>query len=254
MLRNDPDRDWESLGTTDPYWAVVTDDSYRARNLTPENIARFFATGERDIANVFAAVGQHVVAGFAPSRALDFGCGVGRLVLPLARRCAEVIGVDVSEAMLTEARRNAQRCGLSNVAFARTDDALSGVAGSFDFVHSYIVLQHIPVRRGEKITRRLIQLLAPGGVGALHYTYDTRLSRRSRAALWARTRVPFADAALNLVRYGNRTGKTMQLNDYSLNRLFALIQDEGCSKVHALLTDHGGPRGAMLLFQKSAAS
>src|SRR5687768_3754620 len=205
MLRNDSDRDWESLGTTDPYWAVVTDDRYRFHNLTAENIAQFFATGERDVANVFAAIGKHITPDFAPARTLDFGCGVGRLAIPLAARCGEVVGADVSEAMLAEARFNAERRNASNVFFVRSDDALSQVAGKFDFVHSYIVLQHVPVSRGERITRRLIELLAPGGVGALHYTYDTRLPARSRVAHWVRTSVPFADAALNLMRYGQRS-------------------------------------------------
>jgi 2-polyprenyl-3-methyl-5-hydroxy-6-metoxy-1,4-benzoquinol methylase len=254
MLRNDSDRDWERLGAADPYWAVVTHDNYRASSMTPENMAKFFASGEQDVAALFAAIERHVAPGFTPASALDFGCGVGRLLIPLARRCGEVTGVDVSDAMLAEARKNCSRSGIRNVLYAKSDDALSELRGDFTFVHSYIVLQHIPVRRGERITRRLIGLLSPGGIGALHYTYETRHSPRSRAVLWARTKVPFADAALNLIRHRKRSHAIMQLNEYSLNRLFSIIQDAGCDKVHAMLTDHGGPRGAILLFQKNSAS
>jgi ubiquinone/menaquinone biosynthesis C-methylase UbiE len=254
MLRNDSDRDWETLGATDPYWAVITEASYHAPSLTPENMARFFASGERDIAALFAAIEKYVTPGFAPSRALDFGCGVGRLVIPMAGRCGHVTGVDISDAMLAEARRNAALRHIDNVSFVKSDDMLSQVGGFFSFVHSYIVLQHVPVRRGERMTKKLLELLSPGGVGALHYTYETRLPVRSQAVLWARTRVPFADAALNLIRHRKRSHAIMQLNEYSLNRLFSIIQDAGCDKVHAMLTDHGGPRGAMLLFQKTSAS
>ena len=52
---------------------------------------------------------------FERRAALDYGCGVGRLTLPLAERCEHVYGVDVSPSMLREAARNAARMGLPNV-------------------------------------------------------------------------------------------------------------------------------------------
>ena len=253
MLRNDSDRDWEKLGATDPYWAVLTDDSFHKDSLSPENIAQFFARGEQDVANVFAAVEKCITPDFRPARALDFGCGVGRLAIPLARRSGEVVGVDVSEAMLSEARRNAERAGVANAEFVRGDDAFSRVTGKFDLVHSYIVLQHIPVPRGEAITRRLLELLRPGGVGALHYTYATGLSARSRMLLWARVHVPLANPALNLVLRRKPSHPVMQLNEYSVNRLLAILQEAGCANVHLILTDHQGNRGVTLLFQKALA-
>lgn len=250
MLRNDSDRDWEKLGATDPYWAVLTDDQFRSRSLTDDNIAQFFARGEADIASVFATIEKCIRPGFRPARALDFGCGVGRLVIPMARRCGHVVGVDISDAMLAEARSNAARSGAANVTLLKSDDDLSAVDGAFDFVHSYIVLQHIPVERGEAITRRLIALLEPGGVGALHYTYATGLSTRSKLLLWARMRVPFANAALNVLLRRAPSHPVMQLNDYSIDALMGILQDAGCAEVHARLTDHQGNRGVMLLFQK----
>lgn len=254
MLRNDSDRDWEKLGATDPYWAVLTDERFHADTLTPENIAEFFARGERDVAAVFAAIEKCIVPDFRPARALDFGCGVGRLVIPLAKRSGEVVGVDVSDAMLSEARRNAERAGATNVAFVRGDDDLSNVRGKLDLVHSYIVLQHIPVARGEAITRRLLDLLEPGGVGALHYTYATGLSSRSRFLLWARMHVPLANPALNVLLRRPPSHPVMQLNEYSVSRLLAILQEGGCESVHGVLTNHQGNRGVMLLFRKSLAA
>ena len=253
MLRNDSDRDWEKLGERDPYWAVLTDDDFHQDSLTPENTARFFARGEQDVANVFSAIARCIAPDFRPERALDFGCGVGRLVIALAKRCGSVVGVDVSGAMLAEARRNADRAGLTNVELVKSDDALSRVEGRFDFVHSYIVLQHIPVPRGEAITRRLLALLEPGGVGALHYTYATGLSPRSRVLLWARMHVPLANPALNVLLRRKPSHPVMQLNEYSVSRLLGILQDSGCSDVHGMLTDHQGNRGVMLLFRKAVA-
>ena len=251
MLRNDSDRDWEKLGASDPYWAVLTDDSFHRTGLTPDRRADFFARGEQDVANVFSAIQRWIAPQFRPARALDFGCGVGRLVIPMAKRCGSVVGVDVSHAMLAEARQNAKRAGVTNVTFVPSDDALSKVEGRFDFVHSYIVLQHIPVPRGEAITKRLLDLLKPGGVGALHYTYATGLSARSRAMLWARMHVPLANPALNILLRRAPSHPVMQLNEYSVSRLLGILQDAGCADVHGVLTDHQGNRGVMLLFRKS---
>lgn len=250
MLRNDSDRDWQKLGESDPYWAVLTEESFHQGSLTPEQTARFFARGEQDVSRVFSAIAKCIAPDFRPARALDFGCGVGRLVIPMAKRCREVVGVDVSDAMLAEARRNAERAGVTNVTFVRGDDSLSRVHGRFDFIHSYIVLQHIPVPRGEAITRRLLDLLDPGGVGALHYTYATGLSVRSRFLLWARMHVPLANPALNVLLRRAPSHPVMQLNEYSVGRLLEILADAGCTDVHGVLTDHQGNRGVVLLFQK----
>ncbi len=253
MLRNDSDRDWEKLGATDPYWAVLTDESFHKDSLSPANIAQFFLRGEHDVASVFAAIEKCITSGFRPVRALDFGCGVGRLVIPMSRLCGQVVGVDVSDAMLAEARKNAERADVTNAEFVKGDDALSKVEGKFDFVHSYIVLQHIPVSRGEAITRRLLDRLEPGGVGALHYTYATGLSSKSRFLLWARMNLPLANPALNILLRRAPSHPVMQLNNYSVDRILGILQDAGCTEVHAILTDHQGNRGVMLLFRKPLA-
>ena len=92
---------------------------------------------------------------------------VGRVALPMAERFAQVVGVDVSPAMLAEAARNAAAMDLTNLALVGSDVELSEVEGRFDLVHSAITLQHIDVDRG----RRLIELIAPGGFGAIQITY-----------------------------------------------------------------------------------
>jgi 2-polyprenyl-3-methyl-5-hydroxy-6-metoxy-1,4-benzoquinol methylase len=53
---------------------------------------------------VFETIRRHFVPNFKPSSVLDYGCGVGRLLIPLAERCECVVGVDVSDTMLREAQ------------------------------------------------------------------------------------------------------------------------------------------------------
>src|SRR5687768_1349854 len=119
-LINDSDKDWERFGKTDPYFAVLTAPEFHGR---PSGIERekFFGSGESHIQTVFAIIREHLDPAFAPARALDFGCGVGRLVLPLTARCPEVTGLDVSQAMLAEARRNCVEAGVTHVQLLQSD-------------------------------------------------------------------------------------------------------------------------------------
>lgn len=54
-------------------------------------------------------------------RVLDLFCGLGNFTLPLARRAGEVIGVELSQAMVERGEENARRNGLSNVSFHAWD-------------------------------------------------------------------------------------------------------------------------------------
>jgi len=145
------DRDWEQLGRRDPYFAVLTDDDYRGDALSPERRQRFFATGEGHVAALFAAVSEVIGEPFRPHRALDFGCGVGRVLGALAARCERVVGADVAASMLAEARRVGAAAGWANVDLVQVDDELAALAGDFDLIHSAMVLQHVETRRGERL-------------------------------------------------------------------------------------------------------
>ncbi len=78
--------------------------------------------------------------------ALEIGCGVGRLMLPLSQRFREIHGVDVSDEMIGLAR---ERLTETSNAHVQVNDGvgLGDFADeSFDFVYSYAVFQHVPKR------------------------------------------------------------------------------------------------------------
>src|SRR5687768_8045775 len=141
-ILKDTDAAWNKLGRSEPYWAVLTHDEYRVDNLEDSARRSFFASGENHVQVVFNVIARHFDAGFSPRTTLDFGCGVGRLVIPFAKRGGRVVGVDISQAMLDEAARNSAAAGVRGE-FVLSDDALSAVTGTFELVHSVIVLQHI---------------------------------------------------------------------------------------------------------------
>lgn len=69
-------------------------------------------------------------AGLSGRRLLDVACGTGNTVLPMLRRGYDVTGVDVSDAMLAEARRKTENQAL----LVRADMRALPELGSFDLV------------------------------------------------------------------------------------------------------------------------
>lgn len=250
-LINDSDKDWERFGRTDPYFAVLTAPEFHGQ-LEGAERAKFFESGETHIERVLSIIRERLDRSFTPQTALDFGCGVGRLVIPLARRCREVTGVDVSRSMLAEARRNCEAGGITNVSLVQGDDELSGVSASFDFVHTYIVLQHIPVERGEALVRKLASKLASGGVGMFQVPYTSGRQRPVRKLIyWLRLNVPGAKWLLNVALRRDIRTPVMQMNEYSITRLLDILWSEGCGEVLVRFSDHGGARGVLLFAHKT---
>ncbi len=77
-------------------------------------------------------------------RVLEIGCGIGRMTAALARRFREVEGIDVSEEMTRRARAALAGTPNARVSVANGADLAGFASGSFDFVFSYLVFQHIP--------------------------------------------------------------------------------------------------------------
>jgi SAM-dependent methyltransferase len=252
MALSDTDRAWQRYGAEDPYFGVLSHPRFRDAARDGPVRQEFFRTGEEHVEKVFKIIAEQFRGSTQPQRALDFGCGVGRILLPLARRAREVVGVDVSGAMLDEARRNCEQAGVQNVKLLLADDELSSLDGTFDLIHSYIVFQHITPRRGLLIARRLIGLLVPNGVAVLHFTHGSH-SKRQQLIAAVRKHVPLAHGFANVIRGRPWGSPLMQMNSYPLASLCALLQQTGCERVALRFTDHGGYLGVVLFAQRAAA-
>ncbi len=98
-------------------------------------------------------------------RALEIGCGPGRLVKPLSRHFGEIHGVDVSDEMIRLARERV--ADIPHAHFHATNGASLGLFAdeSFEFIYSYAVFQHIPSREVVlEYMREIRRVLKPGGV------------------------------------------------------------------------------------------
>jgi len=238
------DKAWETLGQVDPYWAVISNDAYHGRRLTDQQLAAFLKSGADHVDDIWRTCRRLFGDDFAPRRVLDFGCGVGRVTLPLARRVDAVVAFDVAESMLSVARELLEQNAVANVQLLKGDATLSAIQGPFDLVHSVIVLQHIPPASGLTLARRLVELAGDRGVVVLHVLYHNPFRRSPLVHFAHRLVAPFRD------RY--RRVPEIQMNPYSLNTLFKLIQDAGVRHIHAELTNHAEHLGALLFFRKGS--
>ncbi len=176
--------EWTQLGTTDPLWAVLSDSGKRGGRWDPEE---FFATGRKDVREVLTACDASGVA-VQRGRALDFGCGVGRLSQALAVEFEEVVGVDIAESMVVEAQRFDQSNGRCSFVVNVTDDLARFDAESFDFMYSHIVFQHMEPRYSLAYIGEFTRLLRAGGVCVFQIPVP---NGRPRVADIVRRRLPW---------------------------------------------------------------
>jgi 2-polyprenyl-3-methyl-5-hydroxy-6-metoxy-1,4-benzoquinol methylase len=181
--------DWEEFARREPYFPVLTNEGVRDE--------AFLETGETDIALLLPAIASLLGRDVPLTSVLDFGCGAGRITIPLARRAVRVVACDVAPSVLEHARNNVGDAGLRNVAFVNARE----LEGRFDFICSLLVFQHIRPAEGYEIVRNLLRLLTPHGVavlqitmepsgGGLHRLARMRLKRGVSRALSHRLRIP----------------------------------------------------------------
>jgi len=239
------DAAWEQWGQRDPYFGVLTEPRFRSDALTDETLRAFFDSGRQNVEYLVQTVRRYVIADFCPRTVLDFGCGVGRTLVHFAQIAPDVLGADVSPAMLRLARRNCEERGLTNVRLVVSDDAFSSIGGTFDLIHSFIVFQHISPKRGRTLVQELLKRLAPGGVGALHFLYSKQSYINTYGA-------PPAPNLQNRQSAPSISGDPeMEMNPYNMNEILFLLQCHGIQRFHADFTDHGGELGIFLFFHFS---
>jgi SAM-dependent methyltransferase len=133
-----------------------------------ENSETFWESGVKDVERLVLR-GVELGPGAA---VLEIGCGMGRLLRPFVGRASRVIGFDISGEMI--ARAQASLPAVEQVELYETDGCLKPVAdATVDFVYSFIVFQHIPVKAAIcRYVREARRVLRRGGL--LRFQIDGR--------------------------------------------------------------------------------
>lgn len=179
---------FEDFGRDDPMYAALTRGGRDNNRWDP---VEFFENGRQEIRDVLLYLGS---LGLEPARgrALDFGCAVGRLTQALGDHFEEVVGIDIAESMVEAARRYDRHEGrVTYLQNSRPDLALLE-SGSFDFVYTNKVLQHIPPGPQAAYIREFMRVLRPGGVAVFQLRNGPRIRPGSlRARIYTLNRRHF---------------------------------------------------------------
>jgi ubiquinone/menaquinone biosynthesis C-methylase UbiE len=153
-------KNWTSLGEQDPMWAILTDPE-KVGNRWQED--EFFETGRQQIKQILSeleAAGISIVRG----KSLDFGCGIGRLTQAFSEHFKSVDGVDISSSMISNAQKLNRFADRAIYHLNVRNDLSLFPSNQYDFVFSWIVLQHMPRALQQNYIAEFFRLLKPGGV------------------------------------------------------------------------------------------
>src|SRR5581483_6315598 len=180
-MRNQMREDWNARAREDAGY-------YVAFGRRDQSDADFYATATEVINSLESELRRVPPAQRSAWKALEIGCGPGRLMRPMSRHFAEIHGVDVSDEMIALASERLR--DVPNAHPHVTDGAsLSQFADAwFDFVYSYAVFQHVPSRDViASYMRETCRVLKNGGLARLQF--NGMPARDSSFDTWAGARV-----------------------------------------------------------------
>jgi 2-polyprenyl-6-hydroxyphenyl methylase/3-demethylubiquinone-9 3-methyltransferase len=133
-------------------------------------------------------------AGLAGKRALDVGCGGGILADAMARRGADVLGIDLAGKPLKVAMLHAMEAQTPNVAYREiaTEALAAEMPASFDVLTCMEMLEHVPDPAA--IVKACAALVKPGG-----WLFFSTINRNPKSFLFA---IVGAEYVLNLLPRG----------------------------------------------------
>src|SRR5215217_2312645 len=137
------------------------------------------------------------IDGLAPlvgQRALDVGCGGGILADSMARKGADVLGIDLADKALKVAQLHALEASTPNVKYRKISvEALAAEQpASFDVVTCMEMLEHVP--QPASVVKACAELVKPGG-----WVFFSTINRNAKSFLFA---IVGAEHVLNLLPRG----------------------------------------------------
>ncbi|WP_105244590.1 bifunctional 2-polyprenyl-6-hydroxyphenol methylase/3-demethylubiquinol 3-O-methyltransferase UbiG [Psychrobacter sp. Marseille-P5312] len=166
---------WSSTGA----FATLHEINPLRLNWIEENIKRGYQSAQSSVDE------QHTdktaEQGLAGKKVLDVGCGGGILSESMARRGADVTGIDLGTENLKAAALHAEQSGLGHTLRYQhipVETLAKTHAGQFDVVTCMEMLEHVP--DPQSIVQACFELLAPGGVCVL-----STINRNPKSYLFA---------------------------------------------------------------------
>jgi ubiquinone/menaquinone biosynthesis C-methylase UbiE len=143
---------------------------YVAFGRRQQSDADFFATATEVINILESELRRVPLPQRSMWKALEIGCGPGRLMRPMSRHFAEIHGVDVSDEMIALARERLRDTPNAHPHLSDGASLREFPDETFDFVYSYAVFQHVPSREViNAYMRETHRVLKTGGFARLQF-------------------------------------------------------------------------------------
>lgn len=225
-------KDWESFGDADPLWAVCSNRKTKRSKWEP---TEFFATGLDEIRSLMSSLDAMSVT-IVPGRALDFGCGVGRLTQPLTNYFSEVWGVDISTSMLRMADRYNEKPDRCRFVLNQRPDLSLFKSNSFDFIYSNIVFQHMLPDLTRRYLQEFFRILKPGSIAI--FTLPSTPERNIKG--WFYRWLP-SKAIHFYKRVRDGYGATMEMHAIERRALLPFLEETGFIIANVCRSGSAGP-------------
>ncbi|MGE3279650.1 MAG: class I SAM-dependent methyltransferase [Alphaproteobacteria bacterium] len=155
---------WTHLGAVRPHHSVLTNPLFLGQNLDEAASKMFWASGEGEAESIRLILERHGFTNLEAKKCIEYGCGVGRVTLPLARIFARVSAYDISTTHLSLAKERASEGGCDNIEFHLCTEELDIEDSSCDFFYSRIVFQHNPPPLMRELVQLALRSLRSGGI------------------------------------------------------------------------------------------
>jgi SAM-dependent methyltransferase len=180
-------REWNDRAREDAHF-------YVAFGRRGQDDDEFFATAKEMVVSFEHELRRLPGGNRRARRALEIGCGPGRLMKPMSRHFGEIHGVDVSDEMIARARINLSGVPHAHPHHTAGADLAAFADESFDFVYSYAVFQHIPSREVVmQYLREAHRVLKPGGI--LRVQINGLDESAARYDTWSGVRISASEVA-----------------------------------------------------------
>jgi ubiquinone/menaquinone biosynthesis C-methylase UbiE len=224
MKLEDVAQHWNGLGEADPMWAILAEPDRKGQRWDADE---FFLTGVVQIRTLMEQLNS---IGATPqnSHALDFGCGMGRLTQALARYFESVSGVDIAPSMLELAEKHNHFGTKCKYYLNKSPDLSLFPNEQFDFICSFITLQHLEPKYSKVYLKEFARVLKPGGVAVFQVPAESKINENP-ARLFLKTHFPpvaWLYRRYRRMRHGDRW--RVEMHVIPNEEVLQIMQQFGC--------------------------
>lgn len=152
-------KNWDTFGRVDPFHAILT---YKKGK--DWQVKEFFMTGVEEVDKAIKYIKDKLKITIPRKKALDFGCGVGRVTQALASYFDKVYGVDIAPSMVELANKYNRHP--KRVVYCLNEKINLKIFPNshFDFIYSNITLQHMKPQYTLKYLEEFLRILKNQGL------------------------------------------------------------------------------------------